>query len=372
MGNSIFEFGEKMGYDSPWNDWLPSTEGNQIVAKVVSVQVEKTILQTNAYAPPTKDTETHFRVPITINVQITGRASRVMLSIDGQTGYASQKSSDPGILYKNFIVSIPKSFARVEMKNSKDFEIKVSITDYTTKSVSDTRFVKVVINSDGSSTTSGMQTEKEKELNCTYSIKNDFLVGDNVTISRTGNKVKTRGILQKPVKAIILHRTVGSSIAGAISHSIGTHFYVEGGRKGVDGEIFQAMSLKNSSSHILNVDNRISHLDVKTENAIGIEVVGLAYYKKNGKMYKNFGDQSEITELPPLTKAYVDKNGRENYWDALTKAQIKSITCLVKLLMKEFSIPSDMILTHEEIQIKTSGEGQAVKDAIFSYIIGDK
>jgi len=70
-----------------------------------------------------------------------------------------------------------------------------------------------------------------------------------------------------------------------------------------------------------------------------------------------------------ITKGYEDNNGKFNYWDELTEKQIKSTVCLVKLLMKEYSIKPDMILTHEEIQIKTSGEGQAVKEAIFEYLI---
>jgi N-acetyl-anhydromuramyl-L-alanine amidase AmpD len=107
---------------------------------------------------------------------------------------------------------------------------------------------------------------------------------------------------------------------------------------------------------------------MKNENSIGIEVVGMAYLKIGEKYYMNLADKKEVSPPPPLSREYLDKNKNKNYWDALTEAQIKSVVCLVKLLMKEFSIPLSMILTHEEIQSKTAGEGQAVKEAIFPFL----
>lgn len=167
------------------------------------------------------------------------------------------------------------------------------------------------------------------------------------------------------------YRTVGYNIPGAIGHSKGTHFYIEGGNViGKDGEIFQAVSLKRSCNHILDERTRISHFDIKTNNSIGIEVIGMAYKKVGEKYYTNTSNPKEIDiTKTPITKGYEDKNGDVNYWDKLTDSQIKSAVCLVQLLMKTYSIKPEMILTHEEIQSKTSGEGQAVKDAIFDELI---
>ena len=213
-------------------------------------------------------------------------------------------------------------------------------------------------------------SKKDLENDCTFSIKNGFVIGANVVTKRDDSKVKSSGTLNT-VKAIVLHRTVGYNISGAIGHSKGTHFYVEGGRvSGKDGEIFQSMSLQKSSNHIFNETARTSHLDIKTNNSIGIEVIGMAYKKVGEKYYTNTSNPKEIdTTKTPITKGYKDKNGNFNYWDKLTDSQIKSTVCLVRLLMDSYSIKPEMILTHEEIQSKTSGEGQAVKDAIFDKLI---
>ncbi|MCW3074673.1 MAG: hypothetical protein JWP69_1742 [Flaviaesturariibacter sp.] len=370
---SIFEFAEKFGYESPWDSWFPEKQSASTRAKITEARIEKAAL--NPFpnfikSEPPKDS--YVIVPVIIKVGIYGEASRVIISSDGQTKIASKGGSTVNTYEAVFNVRVQKSFIKTDQSNAQGVEFKIVVTDSHSKTVSDTRYLKTVMDTRGNITDSENQTANEHWLNCNFRLNNHFLAGSNVATSRTDSLVKPGGTLKTPVKAIVLHRTVGTSISGAISHSKGTHFYVEGGRKGKDGEVFQAISLKKSSNHIFDTDDRIGHLDVKTDNSIGIEVVGLAYLKKDGKYYKNVTGQPEITSVPPLSKEYVDINGNKNYWDALTEAQIKSLVCLVKLLMQEFSIPSDMILTHEEIQRKTAGEGQAVKDAIFSYLMADQ
>ncbi len=292
-------------------------------------------------------------VYISVFVIVSGHAEAIYITVNNQCKRAIDHE-------RTFEVKISKSSAKETIK------VKVALTDFMGEEVFDEKEYLVAIDSGGNvSEKNVIEYNKEK-----YSVVDGYVQGNNVITHRSDNHVKPSGLLQRPVLAIVLHRTVGSSISGAISHSKGTHFYIEGDRNPEkDGEIFQAMSLKNCSSHIFNDTARISHFEVKTNNSIGIEVVGLAYYKKNGILYQNFGEKKVITNIPPLTKAYVDKNGIENYWDPLTEAQIKSTVNIVKLLMKEYSIPPSMILTHEEIQSKTAGEGQAVKDAIFDYLI---
>lgn len=312
-----------------------------------------------------------------IIVRVEGSAEAVYVSVSGKRVRARA-------FMKNYLavfdLKIPSretsSFSNdngsLAKEGKKEFEIFAEITDFMGTKVYDNKKLTVNIRSSGQ-ILGGKIIEAGNDVEeneCGYVINNDYLQGQNVIISRIDNEVKPGGILKKPVLAIVLHRTVGSTIGGAISHSKGTHFYVEADRDPEkDGEIFQAMSLKNSSNHIFSEDDRISHFDVKTNNSIGIEVIGLAYFKKDGKIYQNFGNKLELPDPPPLTKAYIDKNGRENYWDPLTEAQVESTACLVKLLMEEFSIDPNMILTHEEIQSKTAGEGQAVKDAIFEHLI---
>ncbi|AKK73480.1 peptidoglycan recognition protein family protein [Chryseobacterium gallinarum] len=203
-----------------------------------------------------------------------------------------------------------------------------------------------------------------------YSIDKELLKGPNVVYTKTGSKVKGNIGIRKVI-AIVLHRTIGSSISGAIAHSKGTHFYVEG-TYGVDGEIFQPIKLDQYSNHIMNQTARTSRLEIQTENSIGIEVVGMAYYKVGKDLYTVYDTKIKDPASIKLTKPFKGERKIDGkwavediYWDKLTEAQIKSVKCIVATLMKKYNLKKENIFTHEEIQSKTAGEGQVVKDAIF-------
>ncbi len=217
-----------------------------------------------------------------------------------------------------------------------------------------------------------------------YFIKNNELTGPNVVLTKAGNVVSGHTGVQT-IKAIILHRTAGSSTAGAIAHSKGTHFYVDG-PKGTDGEIFQPVKLDQYTNHIMNATARIANLDLQTENTIGIETVGMAY------VYYGEGEDKQlitIYELERIQKAkkakkkytvnaapdnasvsegYTDSSGTTYYWDLLSDMQVKSVKCLVKTLLDTYSLTVNDIYTHEEIQSKTAGEGAVVKEAIIDLL----
>ncbi|AZA82713.1 hypothetical protein C1637_20280 [Chryseobacterium lactis] len=203
-----------------------------------------------------------------------------------------------------------------------------------------------------------------------YSIDKELLSGLNVVHTKAESKVKGNNGIQKVI-AIVLHRTIGSSISGAIAHSKGTHFYVEGSR-GVDGEIFQPIKLDQFSNHIMNETARTGHMEVQTENSIGIEVIGMAYYKVGKDLYTVYDYKVKDPTSVKLTKSFKGQrrlNGKwideDIYWDELTDAQVKSVKCIVVTLMKKYNLKKENIFTHEEMQSKTAGEGQVVKDAIF-------
>lgn len=210
--------------------------------------------------------------------------------------------------------------------------------------------------------------------NCDLSIDgNGYAKGNRVTTQQYNSTVVPKSTQGTTFKAIILHRTAGSNIQSAIQDKKGkgAHFYIGGGniKYSEDGKIFQAVSLNNATSHINNDDNRISQKNIKTYNSIGIEIIGLAYYFKNGKLYKEVNPPEVVSELPKLTKLYENSNPQEGrHWDELTVSQIESTVCLLKLLMNQYNIKPEMIFTHEEIQSKRPGEGQAVKDALCKFL----
>jgi N-acetyl-anhydromuramyl-L-alanine amidase AmpD len=200
-----------------------------------------------------------------------------------------------------------------------------------------------------------------------YFIKNNELNGPNVVLTKSGSLVGGHAGIQT-IKAIILHRTAGSTTAGAVAHTKGTHFYVDGA-KGTDGEIYQAVKLDKYCNHIMNATARTAHLDLQTENTIGIETVGMAYeYNAKNELYNIYGGKIADPSTISISKGYTGSDNKTFYWDALTDAQVKSVKCLVKTLLDTYSLTVNDIYTHEEIQSKTAGEGAVVKEAIIGLL----
>jgi N-acetyl-anhydromuramyl-L-alanine amidase AmpD len=211
-----------------------------------------------------------------------------------------------------------------------------------------------------------------------YFIKDNQLNGPNVIYTKAGSLVSGNTGVQT-IKAVILHRTAGSTTAGAVAHSKGTHFYVDGAR-GTDGEIYQAVKLDKYCNHIMNSTARTAKPELQTENTIGIETVGMAYVyygedKKLITIYELEKAQNNSKYIPKsapestiISKGYTGSDGSTFYWDALTEAQIKSVKCLVKTLLDNYSLTVNDIYTHEEIQSKTAGEGAVVKEAIIGLL----
>lgn len=194
-----------------------------------------------------------------------------------------------------------------------------------------------------------------------YVIVNGFLSGPSVITTKAGSLVSGHNGIQDVI-AIILHRTAGSSTAGAVAHTKGTHFYVDKGAN--DGEIFQAVSLDKYTNHIMNSTARTNNMEIQTENSVGIEVVGMAYYYKNGDLYNVYDTKISNPANFSLSAGYKGSDGKEFFWDALTENQIKSLKCLLVKLMEHYNLTKEDIYSHEAIQSKTAGEGATVKDAI--------
>ena len=225
---------------------------------------------------------------------------------------------------------------------------------------------------------------KKEEEGCfcgNHYFNGDWLKGNNVVYVKTGSKIQpSKKKMDKEIKAIIQHRTAGWDISGAIGHSKGTHFYIEKpfrDRNNIDGEIYQPFSLDVATSHIKNETARIAKKgELLTENTIGIEVCGMGYTKGNdGNYYHISSEKNNLAsenDRQPLTRGFKDPDHGIVYWDQLTKAQTKSTACLVKLLMEKYNLTLNDIYVHEEIQSKTAGEGTAVKEAIWSYLTGEK
>jgi RHS repeat-associated protein len=162
--------------------------------------------------------------------------------------------------------------------------------------------------------------------------KDGMITNSRITQNRI-NKLERKPIGK--VNSIILHRTVSSNTPGTLNsfktRGVGTHFLV-----GKDGAILQTASLNSSTSHLRESQIK-KGFDIKNNSAVGIEVVG------------NYDDKTKT-------------------WEPLTAEQTKSTAFLVNSLEQTYSLGSDAIHNHEDIQPKTAGEGGTVFNAISPFL----
>lgn len=149
------------------------------------------------------------------------------------------------------------------------------------------------------------------------------------------------------VKAIVLHRTAGSSAMSSINwgKKVGfcAHLYVDN-NKGKDGQIYQALGLTSKADHMgARQYPKTKAAKIGNYTTLSIEVSGLWNRKK-------------YNSSPP------------NYWEELTTKQAKSVACLLLGMMKHFDIPFEKVLFHEDLCSKKNYEGRAVWQAIHKYL----
>jgi len=141
----------------------------------------------------------------------------------------------------------------------------------------------------------------------------------------------------KSFKAIILHRTVSSTVNSTFTEfkktGKGVHFVID-----KDGTIYQVVSLKKYTRHLWEGKQKKHAKSIKNSNTIGIEHVGM----------------------------YHDKT---KTWDEVTPEMEKSSAWLVNSLMITFQLSTTDVMNHENVcNEKTACEGGDVQDAILPHL----
>lgn len=186
---------------------------------------------------------------------------------------------------------------------------------------------------------------------CEYTIDTlGYMTGDNITqhaVEACNNTAMT-----DDVAIIVLHRTAGGPADGLLSYmgdeGYGAHFIVDNASN-TDGEIYHAISLNNRGSHMgVGQYQTTKNANWGNHNSIGIEVCGYSY-DSNGN----------IKDL--------NNDNPHDHWQDVTNEQAHSTACLVKFLLRHFSLSKGDIKVHEDLCSKTEGEGQTVYDAMMNY-----
>jgi N-acetyl-anhydromuramyl-L-alanine amidase AmpD len=180
----------------------------------------------------------------------------------------------------------------------------------------------------------------------------------NVTVTDNRINVLEKGPLTK-VDAVILHRTGGTSVEGALRHAksdqVGTHYYIA-----KDGTIYQTASLDKYTYNIGKIKSKCKE-DPTTCTAIELQdaraVSGI----------KNLHDHEAKKAYPKRYPTNQDAVGIEvvaNYdpqtktYEAATPEQLAAVHTLVEALKTEYGLSNADVYQHDKISYKEGiGEG---------------
>jgi hypothetical protein len=160
------------------------------------------------------------------------------------------------------------------------------------------------------------------------------------------------------VEAIVLHRTSGANLQGALkegeSTREGTHYYVD-----KDGTVYQTVSLDNHTAHVGKIKSRCIQepgsctpketRDARTPRGIP----NLNTYEQNQTYPRRYPTNEDSIGIEVV--ANYDK--ATNTFEAPTEAQRQSIMRLVEALKTEYGLDASDIYQHDKISYKTDGEG---------------
>lgn len=166
------------------------------------------------------------------------------------------------------------------------------------------------------------------------------------------------------VNAIVLHRTMGSTAAGTLSHwrseaaPYGTHFLIDR-----DGTIHQTASLNSNTAHVgrirsrgevegtLTPDEQQRLVAARAEPGNDYSAVSrIESAKPYPQRYPTNGDSVGIEVVATYNEA-------ARTWQAPTEQQTASIRRLVGILQQNYGLNDNDIHQHDAISYKTQGEG---------------
>lgn len=189
-----------------------------------------------------------------------------------------------------------------------------------------------------------------------FAIVGDTLVGTGVVQQPISDL--SAGTVQGP-KAIVLHRTGGSTASGAISafksSGIGTHFVVD-----KDGTVYQTLRLSSFGWHVGKIKAKCKELGTCTKDdrekldRFGWNPQAISNYETRHKEYPDRYPTSEESIGVEVVGKFDSVVSR---WDEATDKQLESVRKLVECLKEHYKFSSADIYQHDEISYKTVGEG---------------
>lgn len=157
-------FGKDSIFHPSFDEKQKEKRQNGDVAKITDMYVDRNIPSTFLFFLPKPLPDSPY-VPVTVmvNVVVSGYADKVEISLDNGTKRTATRKTGTTEFQHIFTLQVPKSFARKDQYNSKDFTFTATVTDVFQKKVTDTRSIKVTLDTQGKITASQVITKEEKK-----------------------------------------------------------------------------------------------------------------------------------------------------------------------------------------------------------------
>jgi len=171
--NSIFDLADKFDYQSPFSNWENRDfKGDSESSASI---IEMNVFSNHPLIPPLKflpqtAKKTHVNVMVVVKILIDGIAEKVEINCsNGQTVIARPKFGTS--LFEGFFnLLISKSFAAVNEKNEQVFTFTAKVTDVFSRKVSDTRSIRITVDTEGQIKQLIFEIDDTKECFCKKTI----------------------------------------------------------------------------------------------------------------------------------------------------------------------------------------------------------
>ncbi len=148
-------FGKGSFFHPEWDDKQKDARQNYEAAKITDLFVDKDIpSRFLPFLPKSSPNSPYVAITVMVKVIVEGFADKVEVSVDDNYKRTASKLSGTKIFQTLFSLSIPKTLARIDQYGTKEFVFKANVTDLFLKKITDSRSVKVKIDTQGKILTS--------------------------------------------------------------------------------------------------------------------------------------------------------------------------------------------------------------------------
>lgn len=374
-------FGEDSIFHPSWEEKqkearLKEYEG----VKIVEMKIAANYLPENSglFSPPpalVKSTNivssdsSFVTVSVKVMVDLNSRADEVKIALNKNPAITATKSIGNSFQYEaNFRVKVGKSLARIDQYNSQEFTFTANVIDIFTKEISDTRSVKVTVDTDGKVGESSITKESSAIGNWFVNHKTgEYTWFDDKTKREGFTRVGNYKVVYNRVKNILSFYAGGKS---EFTESIDMSVNSDGKYKSDDAAKFALIAAESGGSYVSSTDDPIVLpliIGGCLENRLKLFNLGVTQYATGNSVQEIKGFQADSY------KSYKDfQYGNEKRFGLGTSAYQKknmniglstvylAVVGSIRYLNENYSVPTGKVKQFEQMLYYAHGSGNTI------------